>query len=109
MEENENQNQEASTTVSTNNYNQIQKPQDDVVSTWSFVGLLLLYCIPCVNIICLIIFACGGIKNQNIKNHARAMLIITLFIVILWVVLFGILGVGIFSASKSAINSSLYY
>ena len=41
-----------------------------------FIGNMLLFAIPLVGWIICLIWACGGCKNENRKNHARAALIL---------------------------------
>lgn len=57
------------------------------VSTGEFIGIFLLMLIPLVNLILLIIWACGGCRKVNQTNLARAMLIMMLIGVVLTVVL----------------------
>lgn len=48
------------------------------VSTGGFIGIFLLMLIPIVNLILLIVWACGGCKKVNQVNLARAMLVLLL-------------------------------
>ena len=45
------------------------------ISTWGYIGISLLACIPIVGFILLIVWAFGGCKKINKRNFARAMLI----------------------------------
>ena len=92
-----------------NNYNTTQiKEQDDVVSMWAFMGLQILYCIPCVGLIAAIIIAFAA-GNKNIKNHARGYLLLFVIIVVLYVALMALgLGTFIFSSAKTSLNSGIY-
>ena len=45
------------------------------ISTWGYIGISLLACIPIVGLILLIVWAFGGCKKINKRNFARAMLI----------------------------------
>ena len=54
-----------------------------VMGVGSFLGTLLLMMIPVVNIILLIVWACGGCTNQNKRNYARAMLILIAIVLII--------------------------
>ena len=56
------------------------------VTTGGFIGIMLLMLIPIVNIILLLVWACGGCRKVNQANFARAMLIILLIGIILSVV-----------------------
>ena len=48
-----------------------------------YIGSFLLLCIPLVNLILLIVWSCGGCKNQNKRNLARALLILYVICVLL--------------------------
>ena len=45
------------------------------ISTWGYIGISLLACIPIVGFILLIVWAFGGCRKINKRNFARAMLI----------------------------------
>lgn len=62
------------------------------LSVGGFLGTLLLLCIPLVNFILMIVWACGGTRNVNRRNLARAMLIICVISAVLTVVLMLLLG-----------------
>ena len=64
------------------------------VSTGSFVGILLLMLIPLVNVIFLIVWACGGCRKINQQNFAKGFLIVLVIGVVIGVIL-GIL-IGLF-------------
>lgn len=99
MDENQN--------VVTNNYRPV-KEQDDVVSLWAFMGLQLLYCIPCIGLISAIIIAFAA-SNKNIRNHARGLLVLALLSIVICLVIGLIFGFGVFSILGAASSSSLYY
>lgn len=63
------------------------------LSVGKFIGFQLLFAIPCVGLILAIIFACGGIKNKNLINWARAQLIILGVVIAIYVILI-MLGIG---------------
>lgn len=46
------------------------------ISTWGYIGIMLLMCIPIVGFILLIVWAIGGCRKVNKRNLARASLII---------------------------------
>lgn len=48
------------------------------ISMWGYVGYLFLFHIPTAGFIVALIFALGASKNDNVKNLARAILIIDL-------------------------------
>jgi ribosomal protein L37E len=47
----------------------------DVLSSWGFVGSILLMSIPVIGFIIMIVWASGGASNLNRRNLARAYLI----------------------------------
>lgn len=75
------------------------------ISTWGYVGYLLLFSIPCVGLICMIIFACGGAKNVNLRNFSRGYLILMAIALVLSI----ILGIVMGGAIASMMNSGYYY
>lgn len=52
--------------------------QEEPISTGEYIGIFLLMIVPLVNLICLLIWACGGCKKVNKRNLARAMLVLIL-------------------------------
>lgn len=78
------------------------------ISVWGYVGIMLLMCVPCVGLVFLIVWACGGCRKVNKKNFARAALIITLISTLLSVV-FGILfGAVIGTVMEESGITSMY-
>ena len=53
----------------------------------SYIGMFILSAIPVVGFICLLVWAFGGSVNLNKKNYARAILIMSLIAVALWVII----------------------
>ena len=51
---------------------------EEPISTGDYIGIFLLMMIPLVNLICLIVWACGGCKKVNKRNLSRAMLVLML-------------------------------
>lgn len=49
--------------------------QEDPISTSSYVGILFLLMIPLLNLLLLLIWACGGCRKVNKRNLSRALLI----------------------------------
>ncbi len=47
------------------------------ISTWGYVGIFLLMCIPCVGFIVLCVWAFGGCRKVNQRNLSQAALIMT--------------------------------
>lgn len=58
------------------------KGYDDVVSIGSWIGIILILAIPIVDIIALFVMAFGS-NNDNIKNFAKASLIISAIVIVL--------------------------
>ena len=56
---------------------------DPVVGSWAFVGSILLLGIPVVGLIIAIIWAAGAVSNRNLRNLARA----NLLLLMIWTVL----------------------
>ncbi|MGN0517758.1 MAG: zinc-ribbon domain-containing protein [Acutalibacteraceae bacterium] len=73
-----------------------KKSKYATMSTWGYVGSILLMLIPIVGWIITIVWACGGCRKNNKKSLARAFLIITL--------IFGLLFGGLYYMYKDTIN-----
>lgn len=58
--------------------------QEEPISTGGYIGIMFLVMLPLINLILLIIWACGGCKRVNKRNFARAMLV--------WMVIASVLG-----------------
>lgn len=54
-----------------------------VVGSWGYVGSILLLGIPAVGFIIAIVWAFGGVSNQNLRNLARA----NLLLLLIWTVI----------------------
>ena len=84
------------------------QPQPSVnpepVSAWGFIGLTILFGIPVVGFICAIVFACMSSINTNIRNYARAQLIL---IAIAFVLLL-IFGITLGSVTSVIMNELAY-
>ncbi|MDO4756905.1 MAG: zinc ribbon domain-containing protein [Parabacteroides sp.] len=48
---------------------------EEPISTGGYIGLFLLLMIPIVNLVCLIVWACGGSNKKNKVNLSRALLV----------------------------------
>ena len=59
-----------------------------VLSTWGFVGSLLLLAIPIAGFIITIVWASGGVYNINRRNLARAYLLIMAIFTVLYLIFF---------------------
>lgn len=65
-------------------------PAVEPITTGGFVGIFLLLSVPVLNLILLIIWACGGCRKVNKRNFARAVLIILLVGLIVAAVIVGV-------------------
>lgn len=63
------------------------------ISPIGYIGYQLLFSIPIVGFIFLIIYACGGTRNINVKNFARSYFIVVIIAFILIFILTLIFGV----------------
>lgn len=75
------------------------------LGAWAYFGYNLLFAIPVVGFILLIVFACGGCQNRNLRSYARSFFCSLLLTAILFVVLFIVLG-GV--AGVTSIVESLF-
>lgn len=57
--------------------------QEEPISTGGYIGILLLLAVPLVNLICLLVWACGGCKKVNKRNLSRAILVLMLIGIVL--------------------------
>lgn len=83
-------------------YNTPSYPVEDTtpISMWGYVGYMLLFTIPCIGFIAILIFAFGN-KNVNVKNFARAYLVLMVIAVVL-----GLISALLFGAAISSLISS---
>ena len=51
------------------------------ISAWGYVGYQLLFSIPVIGFIMMLVFACGGASNINLKNFSRSYLCMLLLVV----------------------------
>lgn len=56
------------------------------ITVGGYLGVFLLMLLPGINVVLLIVWACGGTKRQNLRNFARAALIILFFAVVLFLI-----------------------
>jgi len=49
--------------------------QEEPISTGSYIGIFLLLMLPVVNLVCLLVWACGGCRKRGKANLARALLV----------------------------------
>lgn len=57
--------------------------QEEPISTGGYIGILLLMAVPLVNLICLLVWACGGCRKVNKRNLSRAILVLMLIGIVL--------------------------
>lgn len=76
------------------------------ITTGGFIGIMLLMMLPIVNLILLLVWACGGCRKVNKTNFARAMLIIMLISAVLSGIIFLIFG-SMFGSGLSDITDTL--
>ena len=76
-------------------------PEYKPLRGWAYFGWQLLFAIPFVGLILLIVFACGGTQNINLRNFARSYFCAMLVGVILTVI--GIILALVFGASFAMI------
>ena len=75
-------------------------PDTTPLSPWAYILYMLLFSVPILNIIMILIFSFGKSTNMNLKNFAKAYLIIMVVGLIFGVIVGGctaITGVGLFS------------
>jgi len=53
----------------------VQVYTEEPISTGGYIGLFFLLMIPVVNLICLLVWACGGCAKKNKTNLSRALLV----------------------------------
>ncbi len=56
---------------------------EEPISTGGYIGIFLLMMVPVINLICLLVWACGGCKKVNKRNLSRAMLVLMLIGIVL--------------------------
>lgn len=71
-------------------YTQAEKP----VSIGAWVGLLIVFCIPFVNIIAFIITLCAA-ENKTLKNYIIANFILAAIMIALFILLVVVIGVSV--------------
>ena len=71
------------------------------VSVGNWVLTYLLMCIPLVNIVLLFVWAFGGNTPVCKSNWAKASLIWLLIGIVIWIVLFLVIGLSAFALSKA--------
>ena len=76
------------------------------ITTGGYIGIRLLLMLPLVNLILLLVWACGGCRKVNKTNFARALLIMMLISAAISGIIFLIFG-SMFGAGLSDITDTL--
>jgi hypothetical protein len=70
--------------------------REEPVSTGGYFGILFLMMLPVVNLLLMILWACGGCRKVNKRNLARALLlwtavgcVLSMVVLLMWRLLFG--------------------
>ena len=82
----------------------VQGTKYEPVGIGGWIGVFLLMCLPVVNLILLIVWACGGATKQSLVNFARAFLILALIGLVIGVILAVAAG-SVFGAVLSDLGS----
>ena len=72
------------------------------ISTWGYVGILLLMCLPIIGFILVIVWACGGCTKINKRNLSRAYLIFMAISLLISVIIGIIIGITAGAAAAAA-------
>lgn len=78
---------------------------DDEMTLGQWIGTILLSCIPCVNIILLIVWAAGS-GNGTRKKWAQAMLIVSAIMMVVSFIVSIIFGAAIIAALPATYGTS---
>ena len=89
-------------------YQQPVNPNDAPMSVGSYIGTMILFCIPLVGFILQLVWAFGSNVNRNKKNFCRAALILEVIVVVLYIIFFIIVGASIMTMFRSGGYSSVY-
>lgn len=71
------------------------------ISMWGYFGYEILFSIPCIGLICLLIFSFGGTKNINLRNFARSYFCVLIIIAICTAILFALGGLSMFTLGNA--------
>ena len=56
------------------------------ISPWGYIGYQILFSIPVVGLILILVFSFGGASNKNLKNFARAYIIVYIIVIIIFAI-----------------------
>lgn len=87
-------------TVNENNIPKEYKP----ISPLGYIGYNILLGLPLIGIICALVFAFGGSTNKNVKNFARAYLILFVIVLAVIIIAAAVLGDAAYDIIKDAYN-----
>lgn len=73
--------------------------QEEPITMGSYIGIFFLLMIPIVNLICLLVWACGGCAKRNKTNLSRALLV--------WMLIGAVLGSIVFLAGSLLFGDTL--
>ena len=59
----------------------------DPVGVWGWIGVFVLGMLPLINLIMLIVWACGGTKKLSLRNYSRAALICSAIMIVVFIIL----------------------
>lgn len=82
-------------------------PETQPVSVGGWIGVMLLSCLPLINLIMLFVWAFSSSTKKSLKNYARAALIMFLIVAVITVIASVVLiacGVNIFSELFNQVN-----
>ena len=82
-------------------------PETQPVSVGGWIGVMLLSCLPLINLIMLFVWAFSSSTKKSLKNYARATLIMFLIVAVITVIASVVLiacGVNIFSELFNQVN-----
>ncbi len=70
-------------------------PQYKPIGAWGYFGWNLLFAIPIAGLIVLIVFACGGVQNVNLRNYARSFFcgLVIALVIFSVVIMLGVAGI----------------
>lgn len=80
--------------------------QEEPISTGSYIGIMFLLMIPLLNIIFIVIWACGLCRKQNLRNLARATLVWMLISILLGGLTSLVAGI-LFSSELNELNNAI--
>ncbi|MBE5923775.1 MAG: hypothetical protein E7271_04805 [Lachnospiraceae bacterium] len=74
---------------------------DEELTLGQWVGTVILTMIPCVGLICLLVWAFSGNTQIDKKRYAQAFLIFEVIMIVLTIILYAILGAAMFAMFSS--------